>query len=45
MTAALEAKNIIFGYGEKKVLKNISFSVAEKDFTGIIGPNGSGKST
>ncbi len=45
MTAALEAKNIIFGYGEKKVLKNVSFSVAEKDFTGIIGPNGSGKST
>ncbi|MEI7903868.1 MAG: ABC transporter ATP-binding protein [Candidatus Firestonebacteria bacterium] len=43
--AALEAKNIIHRYDEKEVLKNISFSVPEKGFIGIIGPNGSGKST
>ena len=41
----LRAKNIIHRYDEKEVLKNISFSVPEKGFVGIIGPNGSGKST
>ena len=41
----LEARNIIFGYGEKGVLKNISLKVEEADFIGIIGPNGSGKTT
>ena len=45
MTAVLEAKDIIHRYDEKEVLKNVSFSVPEKGFIGIIGPNGSGKST
>lgn len=35
----------IKGYKEQKVLKDISFTVEEGDFFGIVGRNGSGKST
>lgn len=45
MDKLIEIKNLNFGYNEKLVLKNISFSVNKGDFLGIIGTNGSGKST
>jgi iron complex transport system ATP-binding protein len=32
-------------YGSIKVLENVSLSVKEGDFVGILGPNGSGKTT
>lgn len=32
-------------YGSVKVLENVSFTVKEGDFVGILGPNGSGKTT
>lgn len=32
-------------YGSVKILENVSFTVNEGDFVGIIGPNGSGKTT
>lgn len=41
----LDAKNISFSYGNKKVLDTISFSVKKGNFISIIGPNGSGKTT
>lgn len=33
------------GYGEKKVVDNVSFHVKKGSMLGILGPNGSGKST
>jgi cobalamin transport system ATP-binding protein len=32
-------------YGSTKILENVSLSVKEGDFVGILGPNGSGKTT
>lgn len=33
------------GYGRAPILKDVTFSIDEGDFLGIIGPNGSGKTT
>lgn len=41
----LEVEKIKYGYGEKMVLNEISFSVRKGEFISILGPNGSGKST
>lgn len=41
----LTAEKIEAGYGKKKVLFGISFSVKEGEILTLIGPNGSGKST
>lgn len=45
MSSIIEIENLSFGYEQKLILDNISFSVAKGDFLGVIGPNGSGKST
>jgi len=46
MSATLvEIKNLDVAYQKKLVLSNISFSVFENDFIGIIGPNGGGKTS
>ena len=42
---AVKISNLDFSYNGEEVLKNISFSIKEGDFAGIIGPNGSGKTT
>ena len=41
----LEVKNITKSFNDKRVLKNISFSVNDGDRLAIIGPSGCGKST
>ena len=41
----IRIENITAGYLQKKVLKNISCNINNKDFFGIIGKNGAGKST
>ena len=41
----LEIKGIEQGYGDKTVLKDISFTVQPNEMVGVLGPNGSGKST
>ncbi len=38
-------KNMEFAYQKQMVLTNISLSIYERDFIGIIGPNGGGKTT
>lgn len=42
---AIEIHNLRFSYGQIPVFDNVSFSVKEGDFLGIIGPNGGGKTT
>ncbi|MBR5868627.1 MAG: ABC transporter ATP-binding protein [Clostridia bacterium] len=41
----LEIQNLSAGYGKKRVLEEISFSVCPGEMVGIVGPNGCGKST
>ena len=38
-------RNVDFGYDERRVLKNVSFTIPEKSSTAIVGPSGSGKTT
>lgn len=41
----LEFKHVSFGYGDKEVLHDVSFSAEQGQFTALVGPSGSGKST
>lgn len=41
----LEIKNLSFSYYNTDVLSDVSFSIQEGDFLGVIGANGTGKST
>lgn len=45
MDKILEIKNLIAGYQNKPVLRNVNLTVHKGDFIGIIGPNGGGKTT
>lgn len=41
----IEVKNLSFKYDKEDVLKNLSFSINDKESVGIIGANGTGKTT
>lgn len=41
----IKIENITFGYGRTNVLDEVSTTINDGDFLGIVGPNGSGKST
>ncbi len=41
----LKVKNLNVELGEEKIIKNLSFEVAEREVLIILGPNGSGKTT
>ncbi len=43
--AAVVFEGVSLGYGREAILRDVTFSIAEGDFLGIIGPNGSGKTT
>ena len=41
----IEYNNVTFGYTDKDVLKNVSFSIRQGEMTALVGPSGGGKST
>jgi zinc transport system ATP-binding protein len=45
MNKLIEIQNMSFAYENKPILRNVSLTIYEKDFLGIIGPNGGGKTT
>jgi iron complex transport system ATP-binding protein len=45
MSDPIVVRDIAYAYGERPVIKQVSFSVAAGQFFIVIGPNGSGKST
>lgn len=45
MNKLIEIEHITACYGDKTVLPDISLTLYEKDFLGVIGPNGGGKTT
>ncbi len=42
---SIEVRNLSFSYGDRPVLRDISFKVEKGEFLSILGPNGVGKST
>ena len=45
MSSVVDIQNVSFAYGEQKAVDDVSLSIEEGDFLGLIGPNGSGKTT
>ena len=45
MSHAISVENVTFAYEDQPVVEDVSLTVEEGDFLGLIGPNGSGKTT
>jgi ABC-type Mn2+/Zn2+ transport system ATPase subunit len=45
MSELVSFANATLGYGRRVVLSDLSFSISEGDFLGMVGPNGAGKTT
>ncbi|WP_201293986.1 metal ABC transporter ATP-binding protein [Natronorubrum halalkaliphilum] len=45
MTPAISVENVSFAYGYHPVLRDVSMSIEDGEFLGLVGPNGSGKTT
>ncbi len=42
---AVTAENVVYSYGTRRALDQVSFSVAADEFIAVLGPNGGGKTT
>ncbi len=45
VTPIVDVQDVTFAYGEKVAVEDISLTIEQGDFLGLIGPNGSGKTT
>ncbi len=45
MTALLEVRDLVAGYGDSDILRGLSLRVEQSELVAVIGPNGAGKST
>ncbi|WP_336326344.1 metal ABC transporter ATP-binding protein [Halovenus sp. HT40] len=45
MSTVIDAENVTFSYGETVAVENVSLTIEDGSFLGLIGPNGSGKTT
>jgi ATP-binding cassette subfamily B protein len=41
----IDAVNVTFSYGDRKIIDDVSFCIPEKTTTAIVGPSGGGKTT
>lgn len=41
----IAVRNLVFAYGTRRILDDVSFDAAEGRLLGLVGPNGAGKST
>ncbi len=41
----IEFRDVSFGYNEREILRNVSFTVPKNSMTALVGPSGSGKTT
>ena len=44
LTGALQVRDLVMAYGERQVLKGVSFDIAPRSRTAIVGPTAAGKS-
>ena len=45
MSSIVSVEDVTFAYGEQVAVEDITLSIEDGDFLGLIGPNGSGKTT
>src|SRR3954467_518463 len=45
ISPAVEIAHLVYRYGEREAIRDLSLSIAEREIFAVLGPNGSGKTT